>query len=81
MNTFKVSLYCVSESLERHLVTKPGVFFANTEEDAKECALDAWWSPRLETSGCSPDFVVEPVELEGETPAEQYWNYCKERVK
>jgi hypothetical protein len=60
MNTWRVKLFCVSEDGSRRLMHK-GVFYADTEADARECATDAWWDMRLEAAGCSPDFEVQPV--------------------
>jgi len=58
MNTWRVKLFCIDEDGSRHL-TRKGVFHADTEADARECATDAWWDPRLTTAGCTPDFEVQ----------------------
>jgi len=72
MNTWRVRLFCVEEDGSRRLMHK-GTFYADTEADAKECAIDAWWDPRLETAGCSPDFEISPIE---ESPPEDICPFC-----
>lgn len=61
MKRWDVKLYCVSEDGRRYPMHR-GLFHADTESDARECATDAWWDPRLETTGCSPSFEVTPIE-------------------
>jgi hypothetical protein len=43
-----------------------GTFTAASAADAEECAMQAWWDPRLETTGCSPVCKVERFEMKKE---------------
>lgn len=67
MNTWRVKLFCIDEDGSRRFMHK-GVFHADTEADARECAMQAWWDPRLEVAGCSADCEVEPIEMDDDPP-------------
>lgn len=60
MRSWKVKLFRVDGEGSRRLIAK-GKFWADTAADARECALDAWWDPRLEAAGYSPDFEVQEL--------------------
>lgn len=70
MKLWRVTLFRIDEDGSRHLVNR-GDFWADTAKDAEECALDSWWDPRLEATGCSPDFETEPAE-----PPEDICPFC-----
>lgn len=62
---FKVVAYYVDEDGVRHFLNK-GTFFSESPQDARECAMQAWWDPRLEAASCSPDFRVHTVDEDDE---------------
>ncbi len=64
MNMFHVSLYCIDERGVRTPLGR-GQIFADTEQDAVECAMQTWWDPRLEAAGCTPAVIVAPCEVSG----------------
>jgi hypothetical protein len=47
MNKWLVKLYAEGPDGRRHFIAK-GEFWADTEKDAEECALCAWWSWDME---------------------------------
>jgi hypothetical protein len=53
MNKYRVNFGYADERGVTH-ITNSGVFFANSEADARECAMTSWWDPRLEAASCSP---------------------------
>lgn len=65
MKRYWVTLFCVDENGEKRLMGS-GRYYAESEADAEECAIQNWWDPRLEAASCSPEAEAQLIEDDDE---------------
>jgi len=61
MRVWRLTLFCEDAQGKRTRVAS-GTFYADTADDAKECALAAWWPIGASDSGYTPAFNIEEAD-------------------